>query len=58
MSEIRAVVEQIKPAHLRFIISGLTWLDVESIGLIWQWFDDNPTTWGEFESKFCIHGKE
>ncbi len=58
VSEIRAVVEQIKPAHLRFIISGLTWLDVESIGLIWKWFDDNPTTWGEFESKFCIHGKE
>ncbi len=43
---------------IRTMASQITWLDVESIGLIWQWFDDNPTTWGEFESKFCIHGKE
>ena len=55
VSEIRSVVEQIKPAHLRFIISGLTWADVEGVELTWQWFEDNPTTWAEFESKFRIH---
>lgn len=58
VSQVRKMVEQIKPAHLRFIISGLTWNDIESVGLTWQWFDDNPTTWDEFESKFCIHKRE
>lgn len=57
VSQVRKMVEQIKPAHLRFIISGLTWNDIESVGLIWQWFDDNPTAWAEFESKFCVHKK-
>ncbi|WP_298033822.1 hypothetical protein [uncultured Dysosmobacter sp.] len=58
MEEVRSIVEQIKPAHLRFVISGLTWADVESVELIWQWFEDNPATWAEFESKFCIHKKQ
>lgn len=51
------MVEQIKPAHLQFIISGLTWNDIESVGLTWQWFDDTPASWAEFESKFCVHKK-
>lgn len=55
VSEIQAVVEQIKPAHLRFIISGPTWADAESAGLTWQWFEDHPATWEEFEAKFCTH---
>ena len=58
VSQVRNMVEQIKPAHLRFIISGLTWADVESVGLTWQWFEDNPTTWEQFESKFCVHKKD
>ncbi|WP_298035327.1 putative phage tail protein [uncultured Dysosmobacter sp.] len=57
VEEVRSIVEQIKPAHLRFVISGLTWADVESVGLIWQWFEDNPTTWAEFDAKFCVHAK-
>jgi len=58
VEEVRTIVEQIKPAHLRFIISGLTWADIESVFLTWQYFEDNPTTWEEFESKFCIHAKD
>ena len=57
MRQVRRMVEQIKPAHLQFMISGLTWDDTESTDLTWQWFDDNPVTWAEFESKFCIHRK-
>lgn len=57
VSQVRKMVEQIKPAHLQFIISGLTWSDIESVGLTWQWFDDTPVSWAEFESKFCIHSK-
>ena len=58
VEELRAVVEQIKPAHLRFIITGITWNDLESMGLTWQWFEDNQITWAGLESKFCIHGKK
>lgn len=57
VSQVQKIVEQIKPAHLQFIISGLTWNDIESVGLTWQWFDDTPTTWAAFENKFCIHEK-
>ena len=57
VEELRTVVEQIKPAHLRFVISGITWGDLESLGLTWQYFEDNPTTWAEFESMFCVHAK-
>lgn len=57
VSQVRKMVEQIKPAHLQFIISGLTWNDIESVGLTWQWFDDTLTTWAAFENKFCIHSK-
>ena len=55
---LRSVVEQIKPAHLRFVISGVTWGDIESVGLTWQYFETNKTTWAEFESKFCVHAKK
>ena len=55
---LRSVVEQIKPAHLRFVISGVTWGDIESVGLTWQYFETNKMTWAEFESKFCVHAKK
>lgn len=58
VSQVRQMVESIKPAHLRFIISGITWDDVESVGITWQWFEDRPTTWEEFEGMVCIHAKE
>ena len=51
-------MEQIKPAHLRFVISGVTWGDIESVGLTWQYFEANKMTWAEFESKFCVHAKK
>lgn len=58
VDELKSVVEQIKPAHLRFVITGITWGDLESLGLTWKYFDDNPTTWGQFETMFCVHAKE
>jgi len=58
VEELKAVVEQIKPAHLRFVISAITWGDLESLELTWKYFEDNPTTWAEFESMFCVHAKE
>lgn len=57
VKELHSIVEQIKPAHLQFVISGITWADLESVELTWQWFEYNPTTWAEFESKFCVHAR-
>lgn len=57
VSQVRKMVEQIKPAHLQFIISGLTWNNIESADLTWQWFANTPTIWAAFENKFCIHSK-
>ena len=37
--QVRRMVEQIKPAHLQFMISGLTWDDTESTDPTWQWFE-------------------
>lgn len=55
---LRSIVEQIKPAHLRFVISGVTWGDIASVGLTWQYFESNKMTWAKFESKFCVHAKK
>lgn len=58
VEELKTIVEQIKPAHLRFIITAITWGDLESVNLTWRYFEDNPTTWGELESMLCVHAKE
>ena len=58
VTELSNVVEQIKPAHLRFVIAGITWQDVHDVALTWQYFDDIPTTWAEFEARFRIHGNQ
>ena len=31
VEEVRSIVEQIKPAHLRFVISGITWEDMKAL---------------------------
>ncbi len=38
VAELKTVVEQIKPAHLRFVISGITWADLESVNMTWKYF--------------------
>lgn len=57
VSQVRAMVEQIKPAHLRFVITSLRWQDFEDLGMTWGWFDDHPVTWEQLEGEmFCVHG--
>lgn len=59
IAEVYAMVEQIKPAHLKFVITGLRWMDFESLGLTWAWFDKAQPTWNELEGElFCVHGPE
>ena len=57
VAQVRAMVEQIKPAHLRFVITALRWQDFEDMGLTWGYFDTHPVTWGQLEGEmFCVHG--
>lgn len=57
VAEIYSIVDQVKPAHLRFLLSGSTWADAEGVALTWKWFEDSPTTWEKFENMCCIHKK-
>lgn len=57
VTEIYSIVEQMKPAHLQFLISGSTWADAEGAALTWKWFEDSPTTWKKFENMCCIYKK-
>lgn len=58
VEELKTIVEQIKPAHLRFVITGITWADLESVNMTWGYFDENPTTWAQLETMLCVHAKE
>lgn len=58
VDELKTIVEQIKPAHLRFVITGITWADLESVNMTWQYFENKLTTWAQLESMFCVHAKE
>lgn len=55
---LAAAVETIKPAHLRFIISGLTWNALESVAMTWQQLEDLDMTWGAFENLTPVYGPE
>lgn len=53
--EIIGVVEQIKPAHLRFVITSLTWGDLICLGNTWGYY--GQWSWGEIANKFYVHAK-
>ena len=55
VTRLRDTIERIQPAHLRFIINGITWNDMQSLALTWNYFADDPTTWAGFEAKFPLH---
>ena len=50
-------VEQIKPAHLRFLISQITWQDLEDVAMTWQRFEEGAFTWSKLETSICIRKK-
>lgn len=58
IKELTSIVEEIKPAHLRFVLPGITWRELESVKLTWRYFEDTNTSWARLESMFCVHKKE
>ena len=57
-SSLADAIELIKPAHLRFIISGLTWYALESVGMTWQQIEDAEYTWDQFEGLTPVYGSD
>lgn len=55
---LRDAVELVKPAHLEFIISPVTWGDLEEMGLTWAGMEARFPTWAAFEVQFYCHPKE
>ena len=48
-------VEEVKPAHLRFIIEKIRWGDIETVGMTWADMEARFPTWGDVESAFFCH---
>lgn len=49
-------VEEIKPAHLRFIIEKIRWEDIEAVGMTWEQLEARFKSWNELENSFFCHG--
>ena len=51
-------VEEIKPAHLRFVIEPITWADLEAAALTWEQLEAQFDSWAALESAFYCHLEE
>lgn len=52
-----STVEEIKPAHLRFIIEKIRWEDLEEVGMTWEQLEARFKSWEELENSFFCHKK-
>lgn len=55
---ILAAVEEVKPAHLKFVITPITWGDLEATGLTWGELALRFPTWGSVELAVTVHERE
>lgn len=56
--DIIDAVEPIKPAHLQFIIEGITWRDLEAMGYTWAKIHAEALTWYDLENKVMVQKEE
>ena len=54
---LRDSVELVKPAHLEFVISPITWGDLEEAALTWAGIEEQFPTWWHIEHLFNSHPK-
>lgn len=50
-------VELIKPAHLQFIIEGITWKDLHAVQYTWQMMHAEQLTWFDLHTKVMVQQK-
>ena len=58
LSSLTDSVNLISPAHLRFIIAGLTWERFEAVNMTWQKLEDMNMTWERLEASVPIVGSK
>ena len=58
LSSLTDSVNLISPAHLRFIIVGLTWERFEAVNMTWQKLEDMNMTWERLEKSVPIIGSK
>ncbi len=56
LSGLTDAVNLISPAHLRFIVAGLTWERFEAVNMTWQKLEDMNMTWARLEAAVPIVG--
>lgn len=54
--EIQTIVDAIQPAHLRFVISELTWYAMKSVDLTWAMLEEMDATWESMENLTPVYG--
>lgn len=54
LDAIMAAVEEVKPAHLKFVILPVTWGDLETAGLTWAQLEEEFPTWEVFDQKVFV----
>ena len=54
LDAIRAAVEEVKPAHLEFIINGITWHDFHTMGMRWMDLHAMEATWADIHNKVMV----
>lgn len=47
-------VELIKPAHLKFVIAGITWRDLHTMQYTWARMHEEQLTWADLHTKVMI----
>ena len=58
LSSLTDSVNLVSPAHLRFIIAGLTWERFEAVNMTWQKLEDMNMTWERLEASVPIVGSK
>ena len=51
-------VEEVKPAHLKFIIEGITWKDLHAVDYTWAMLEAEALTWHGLMTKVVVQKKE
>ena len=58
LDSIRAAVEEVKPAHLKFVIAGITWRDIEAAALTWAGLEAQFPYWSDIETKSAVIARD
>lgn len=58
LDAIIEAVEEVKPAHLKFVILPVTWGDLETVGITWAQLEQQFPTWDSFDKKIMVRARE